>query len=73
MQKFIIYTVKSAWYNLNYGEPESRAAALFGGANPPDERKEGDMMYVTYSDLFQFSIFVIALISLCHTIFKGKK
>ena len=30
-------------------------------------------MTVTYSDLLQFCIFVITLIGLCHTIFKGKK
>ncbi len=30
-------------------------------------------MNVTYSDLFQFCIFIIALIGLCYTIFKGKK
>ena len=41
--------------------------------SPPDERKEGDRMNVTYSDLFQFCIFVVALVGLCHQIFKGKK
>ena len=30
-------------------------------------------MYVTYADLFQFCIFIRALIGLCYTIFKGKK
>ncbi len=57
-------------------EPKAALPLLLfaeGSSNPPDERKEGDKMNVTYSDLFQFSIFVIALISLCHTIFKGKK
>lgn len=39
----------------------------------PDERKEGDNMNVTYSDLFQFCIFVVALVGLCYTIFKGRK
>ncbi len=29
-------------------------------------------MNVTYSDLFQFCMFVIALIGLCYTVFKGK-
>ena len=43
-----------------------------GGANPPDERKEGDTM-VTYSDLIQFSIFIVALVGLCYEIFKGKR
>ncbi len=30
-------------------------------------------MTVTYADLFQFCIFVVALISLCYAIFKGRK
>ncbi len=28
---------------------------------------------ITYSDLFQFSIFIVALIGLCYQIFRGKK
>ena len=40
---------------------------------PPDERKEGDRMNVTYSDLFQFCIFVVALVGLCYQIFRDKK
>ncbi len=30
-------------------------------------------MNVTYADLFQFCIFVVALISLCYAIFRDKK
>ena len=30
-------------------------------------------MYVTYEDLIQFCIFIVALISLCYAIFRGKK
>ncbi len=30
-------------------------------------------MYVTYTDLIQIGIFIVALISLCYQIFKGKK
>lgn len=45
----------------------------FGGVNPPDERKEGKPMNVTYPDLFQFCIFIVTLVGLCYTIFKGKK
>ncbi len=41
-------------------------------SSPPDERKEGDSM-VTYSDLIQTEIFIVALVGLCYTIFKGKK
>ena len=43
------------------------------GLTPPDERKEGWSMYVTYPDLVQIGIFVVALIGLCYTIFKDKK
>ena len=28
---------------------------------------------VTYSDLIQFSIFIVALVGLCYEIFKGKR
>ncbi len=30
-------------------------------------------MYVTYSDLIQIGIFIVALVGVCHTIFKGKR
>ena len=30
-------------------------------------------MYVTYSDLIQFCIFIVALVGLIYEIFKGKK
>lgn len=29
-------------------------------------------MYVTYTDLIQIGIFIVALVGLCYTIFKGK-
>ena len=57
-------------------EPKAALPLLFFGGcykSPPDERKEGDNMNVTYSDLFQFCIFVVALVGLCYTIFKGRK
>ena len=47
--------------------------SLIGGANPPDERKEGMLMYVTYADLIQIGIFICALVGLCYKIFKGRK
>jgi hypothetical protein len=28
---------------------------------------------VTYADLFQFCILIVALVSLCYKIFKGKR
>lgn len=30
-------------------------------------------MYVTYSDLVQIGMFIVALVGLCYTIFKEKK
>lgn len=30
-------------------------------------------MNVTYTDLIQFCIFIVALVSLCYQIFRGKK
>ena len=30
-------------------------------------------MYVTYSDLIQIGIFIVALVSLIYQIFRGKK
>ena len=45
--------------------------SFHGGANPPDERKEGLPMYVTYSELIQIGIFIVALVGLCHQIFKS--
>ena len=30
-------------------------------------------MYITYEDLIQLGIFVVALVGLCYEIFKGKR
>ncbi len=30
-------------------------------------------MYVTYADLVQVGIFIVALVGLCYTVFKGKR
>ena len=61
-------------YSIHGKIIEPKAATLFfGGYNsPPDERKEGDTM-ITYSELIQTGIFIVALVSLCYTIFKGRK
>ncbi len=44
-----------------------------GSSSPPDERKEGDAMYVTYQDLIQIGILIVALANLFYQIYKGKK
>ena len=46
---------------------------LLEGLSPPYERKEGLPMYVTYTDLIQIGIFIVALVSLCYQIFKDKR
>ena len=52
---------------------EQAATLFFGGANPPNERKEG----VANDDYIFWFIsnwkFIVALIGLCYTIFKGKR
>jgi len=56
-------------------EPKAALPLLFfseGSSSPPDERKEGDAV-ITYSELIQTGIFIVALVSLCYTIFKGRK
>ena len=60
---------------------QSRAAypLIIGGAYPPDiipfgyERKGGLPMMITYSDLVQTGIFIVALVGLCYQIFNGKR
>ena len=44
-----------------------------GSSSPPDERKEGDTMYVTYQDLIQIGILIVALANLIYQVYKGKK
>jgi hypothetical protein len=62
-------SILRAWENQRAG----RLPSFIGGANPPDERKEGMPMYVTYSDLIQMGIFICALVGVCYTLFKGKR
>ena len=56
-------------------EPKAALPLLFFGGykSPPDERKEGDTMYVTYADLIQIGILIVALANLFYQIYKGKK
>ena len=56
-------------------EPKAALPILFFGGykSPPDERKEGDAMYVTYQDLIQIGILVVALANLIYQMTKGKK
>ena len=75
LANMMLYNRETVCYNLIHGKPERIKAAyppFFGGANPPDERKEGLPM-ITYSDLIQIGIFIVALVGLCYQIFRGKK
>ena len=69
MKEILIDDNINTWENQRAG----RLTLFFGGANPPDERKEGKPMYVTYQDLVQIGIFIVALVSLLYQIFKGRK
>lgn len=56
------------------GKPESRAAyPLLLRRGLPSRRKKGGLPMITYSDLIQTGIFIVALVGLCYTIFKGRK
>ena len=73
---FHIACIARICYTPKYGKPEHIKGGLpsvIGGANPPDERKEGKPMYVTYQDLVQIGMFIVALVGLCYTIFRGRK
>ena len=50
-----------------------RLTLFYRRGYPPDERKEGLPMFVTYADLIQIGIFIVSFIGLCYTIFKGNK
>ncbi len=45
-----------------------------GFKSPPDHKERRAVtMYVTYQDLIQIGIFIVALVGLFYTIFKGKR
>ena len=60
--------INRLFYDILYvmGNQRAKAATLHisEGLNPPDERKGGEKMYVTYSDLFQYFMSIIALVEL---------
>ena len=66
------------WYTLFMGKHRAKGGFTFlffaeGSSGPPDERKEGDTMYVTYRDLIEIGILIVDLISLIYQILKEKK
>ncbi len=63
-------------YSWETIEPKAALPLLYfaeGSSSPPDERKEGDTMYVTYQDLIQIGILIVALANLIYQVCKGKK
>lgn len=66
------YVILYSWENHRAKAALPLLYVAEGLSNPLDERKEGDAM-ITYSELIQTGIFIVALISLCYAIFKGKK
>ena len=48
-----------------------RLTLFFGGLTLQTKERRG--MMVTYSDLIQFCIFIVALVGLCYTICRGRK
>ena len=58
----------------SHGKPKPGGLpSFYWRGDPLDERKEGDSMYITFADLIQFCLLLVALVSLCYTVFKGKK
>ncbi|MCM1283431.1 MAG: hypothetical protein NC242_07350 [Roseburia sp.] len=62
-----------AWETIEPKAAYPFLSFLEGASSPPDERKEGDAMYVTYQDLIQIGILIVALANLIYQIYKGKK
>ena len=62
----ILYSARETIEPRRLCPPERRG-------DPPDERKEGMPMYVTYQDLIQIGIFICALVGLCYKVFRRKK
>ena len=69
--------VVGKWKTCYNADTESQRAKA---AYPPSTegltlqtKERRAMQMVTYADLFQFCIFIVALVGLCYTVFKGKK
>ena len=75
VSKYILQTMRKYDTLASVGNHRAKSGFTlqFGGADPPDGRKEGDTMYVTYQDLIQIGILIVALGNLIYQIYKGKK
>lgn len=62
------------WFREKSRGNLSQGGLPFLSEGSPSRRKKGGMpMMITYADLIQTGIFIIALVSLCYAIFKGKR
>ena len=61
--------------HLSYGKTREPGGlpSFEGGATLRTKERRAMPMYVTYADLLQFCIFIVALVGLCHQIYKGKR
>ena len=74
-KKFKIAKTVTHCYNIRK-ETKSEAAYLplsEGFTALQTKERRAIFMYVTYSDLIQIGMFIVALVSLCYQIFKDKR
>ncbi|MEW4411629.1 hypothetical protein [Clostridium sp. AN503] len=60
------------WEAAKQRAPLNNHKSSFLGGLLTLQKKGGLTMYITYEDLIQLGIFVVALVGLCYEIFKGK-
>ena len=63
-------------YNSDVGKQNTGKAAcppVSEGLTLQTKERRAMPMYVTYSDLIQIGIFIVALVGLCYTIFGKRK
>ena len=66
-------TINNAMIYYFWGNQSEAAYLPSEGINNPPIQKKGGLPMVTYADLIQIGIFIVALIGLCYQIFKGRK
>ena len=60
-------------YNLGMGNQSRAAYPLLRRGDLQTKERRAMPMCVTYTDLIQLLIFIVALVSLCYEIFKDKR
>lgn len=59
-------------YNFGRETKAGRLTLFYGGATLQTKERRA-MPMITYSDLIQTGIFIVALVGLCYEIFKNRK